>query len=295
MPVRRLLAVLLIALCGCSGDKPKVPVYGRVAVRGCPVRGGVIAFTPDRERGCRGDTIRAQLSRDGQFQIASGGLPPGWYRVTLASLDVPLAVRYRDPDLAGLFREVLAGRENHLVIELEDGKKISWRDGFAALLMLLLMGGLIYWKVYASDDKSGPSPALTAVTSTPTGPTVDQVVPPPPPPPSPGYRCLQTAWPVLGSKAATRLGKVMINSSWPSTVMTMGVLHEPIHSAFSCPGFFSPESPPGSFFCQTVSPVLLFTAIRKVRSPGPKLSTHRSPCNMGDAALPQMCACLLRP
>jgi outer membrane biosynthesis protein TonB len=49
--------------------------------------------------------------------------------------------------------------------------------------MLLLMGGLIYWKLGGSDDKPAPPP-ITIASSAPAGPTVDQVVPPPPPPPT---------------------------------------------------------------------------------------------------------------
>jgi hypothetical protein len=50
--------------------------------------------------------------------------------------------------------------------------------------MLLLMGGLVVWKLHGSDDKSEPTPAPAAsVAQEPTA-AVDQVVPPPPPPPS---------------------------------------------------------------------------------------------------------------
>lgn len=47
--------------------------------------------------------------------------------------------------------------------------------------MLLMMGGLIYWKVGGSSDKASPAPSAT-VASGPTEPTVDQIVPAPPPP-----------------------------------------------------------------------------------------------------------------
>src|SRR5262249_24085297 len=83
---------------------------------------------------------------------------------------------------------------------------------------------------------------------------------------------VQYDWPVLGSNPHTRFGKLITSSSRPSTEITSGVLHEPIHSL--C---FSPNFPPGSSTCQTVSPVRLLRAIRKVRSPGPKLNMHSSP------------------
>src|SRR6266542_3030078 len=63
----------------------------------------------------------------------------------------------------------------------------------------------------------------------------------------------------------------MMSSSRPFTRAMIGVLHEPTQFGFS-PGFSSPELPPGSFACQTVWPVALLAAIRKVRSPGPKFA-----------------------
>jgi hypothetical protein len=52
----------------------------------------------------------------------------------------------------------------------------------AVIVMLLLMGGLIYWKLGGSEEKPAPPPVT--ITSAPTGPTVDQIVPAPPPPPT---------------------------------------------------------------------------------------------------------------
>ena len=118
--MRSLGAVLLVVLMGCSGAAaPRVPVFGRVTMRGYPLRSGAIAFTPDRQRGGEGPTSRADLTYDGRFILPSGGLTPGWYRITVASLDVALPVRLRDPETAGITREVVAGRENSLLIELD--------------------------------------------------------------------------------------------------------------------------------------------------------------------------------
>ncbi len=51
----------------------------------------------------------------------------------------------------------------------------------AALLMLLLMGGLVYVKLSGSDEpKPEPAPPRSA-----PKPVIDQVIPPPPPPPEP--------------------------------------------------------------------------------------------------------------
>src|SRR5436190_20169709 len=117
MSARRLIAILFVALAGCSGgESPRVPVYGRVTIRGWPLRSGAITFTPDRQHGGQGPTSRVDLAGDGRFMLPSGGLPAGWYRVTVASLEVPLPVRLRDPDLANIVREVKAGRENSFEI-----------------------------------------------------------------------------------------------------------------------------------------------------------------------------------
>lgn len=119
MPPRWSLLVLTLAL-GCAGEAPRVPVTGRVTFHGYPVPGGVIAFTPDRERGQSGPAGHARLAPDGSFQLPDGGLPPGWYRVTIASLDVSLPSRYRDPDLANLSREIKSAGGNRVDVMLDD-------------------------------------------------------------------------------------------------------------------------------------------------------------------------------
>jgi hypothetical protein len=120
MAARRLVTLLLLcASLGCSGEKPRVPVYGRVTLRGYPVRGGVIAFTPDRERGFSGQAASADVGPDGRFRVGNGGLAPGWYRLTVASYDGAVPTRFQDPELANLQREVVAGRENSWDVELQ--------------------------------------------------------------------------------------------------------------------------------------------------------------------------------
>lgn len=122
MSARRLVAILLIALAGCSGggEAPRAPVYGRVTLRGWPLKSGAVTFTPDRQQGSQGPTARVDLTADGRFIVPSGGLPAGFYRLTVASLEVPLPVRLRDPDLANIVREVKAGHNNIFEIELEE-------------------------------------------------------------------------------------------------------------------------------------------------------------------------------
>ena len=121
MFARRLLSIMCLCLLGCAGgEQPRVAVAGRVTYRGYGVRGGVIAFTPDKERGSQGLDGKANLTSDGSFTMPDGGLPPGWYRITIASLEVGLPARYRDPELGNLAREVTAGNANRFDIVLED-------------------------------------------------------------------------------------------------------------------------------------------------------------------------------
>jgi hypothetical protein len=118
---RRLLALICVLVLGCSGgEKPRVPVSGRVLFKGYAVRSGKIAFVPDKERGTQGSIANANLSADGSFRLGDGGLPPGFYRLTIASLEMSLPGKYRDPDLCNLVREVVAGKENTFDIILDD-------------------------------------------------------------------------------------------------------------------------------------------------------------------------------
>jgi len=118
---RRRLAIFFVFTIGCAGgEQPRVPVVGRVIYKGFGVGGGVVAFTPDKEHGGTGPDNKANLATDGSFTLPEGGLPPGWYRITVASLDVCLPARYRDPELGNLVREVTAGKDNRFDIILED-------------------------------------------------------------------------------------------------------------------------------------------------------------------------------
>src|SRR5688572_2657875 len=50
-----------------------------------------------------------------------------------------------------------------------------------AILMLLLTGALVIWKVGGSEEKPAPAPVTVAQSPAETVP--DQIIPPPPPPP----------------------------------------------------------------------------------------------------------------
>jgi hypothetical protein len=133
--VRALIAIgAVTAVFGCSPDAPPAAtatVRGSVTFQGRPLAGGLVVFAPDREKGNAGKPARATIAPDGTFALAVEGVnavAPGWYRVALA--DPPgvfhegaglprFPTALRRPDRSGLAREVVAGRENVFVFEVE--------------------------------------------------------------------------------------------------------------------------------------------------------------------------------
>jgi hypothetical protein len=122
---------------GCGPPKPiGVPVHGKVTYKGSPVPRGTIVFTPDASRGHQGSLARGDIGPDGSYSLrtdAGYGALPGWYKVTVMAVEmspkpagelyaVPrslLPVKYRDPELAGLEREIKAGSENCIDFNLD--------------------------------------------------------------------------------------------------------------------------------------------------------------------------------
>ena len=133
MVVRSLTILILLSVCGCGPSSvPAGGVRGRVLVGGQPLSGGIVVFTPDETRGNSGPLGSATVERDGWFAIpASAGLNAGWHRVSLAGpTDVSwrLADELRNPELSGHEREIKAGGENIVDIEIgidDDGKATS--------------------------------------------------------------------------------------------------------------------------------------------------------------------------
>ncbi len=124
-------ALLLLVLAGCSKPTPvaPAPVRGQVLFQGRPLAGGLVVFTPDRERGPSAKPFAAKLDADGRYELApappvapnapsgvSQGVPPGWYAVAFADAPQPgvagFPAELRRPDLSGVLREVVAGRDN---------------------------------------------------------------------------------------------------------------------------------------------------------------------------------------
>jgi hypothetical protein len=125
--MKRALLALVLTLLGSTGctrpSEPLTAVRGRVTVRGEPLRGGVIVFVPDSERGTSGPLSYAEVRYDGSYMLGtdgSAGAHSGWHRVTVSSYDNGgISPRYRQPDLSGLAVEVRPGRENLLDFDLD--------------------------------------------------------------------------------------------------------------------------------------------------------------------------------
>jgi hypothetical protein len=129
--------LMLLPALGCGPGSPSlVVVTGRITYRGVPVRTGCVVFTPDPQRGGSGPHARADIQPDGSYQLRTGeaaGAAPGWHRITVAAVEmnaprpgdaygVPrplLPGKYADPEMSGLSREVAAGRENRIDLDLE--------------------------------------------------------------------------------------------------------------------------------------------------------------------------------
>ena len=132
------LCAIVLACTGC-GDRQKpsdLVVRGQILYRGEPLSGGTIVFSPNVERGSNGPLALATLQADGSFTLlGEEGKPiqPGWYRIAVApkagTVDMPTAERpypglpakYRNPSRSGLEREIKAGTENIICLDLDDG------------------------------------------------------------------------------------------------------------------------------------------------------------------------------
>jgi hypothetical protein len=141
MPTTRWLLALALTggAVGCQeGNKPLLPVTGKVAYRGYPVPGGTIVFTPDARRGQSGPLAVGKINADGTYSLRTGesfGAVAGFYRVTVAAVTaggdplpgqlyhIPVSLvpeKYRDPERSGLSCEVKGERANAIDFNLTD-------------------------------------------------------------------------------------------------------------------------------------------------------------------------------
>jgi hypothetical protein len=128
---RTMATVGLVVILGCGGDDPGLaPVSGRVFYQGSPLPGGSIVFTPNPDKGGRGQVAQAEIQGDGTFTLRTGaaeGAATGWHRVTVVSIrmentistpenfaDVQslIPTRYAAPDLSGQEGLVKPGQAN---------------------------------------------------------------------------------------------------------------------------------------------------------------------------------------
>lgn len=120
------LFTLLMSSCGQPVPDPISTVHGTVTFQGQPLAGGLIVFTPDRERSTATRTLAAEIDEEGYYQLTVEGMAivtPGWYQISIADtaslytspdniLRFPPALRR--PDRSGLEREIIAGHDNVL-------------------------------------------------------------------------------------------------------------------------------------------------------------------------------------
>jgi hypothetical protein len=116
---------------GCENATPTLtPVSGKVSYQNQPLQRGALVFVPDPDRGNNGPLAQGAIQRDGRYTIQTAGQPgamPGWYRVTVISIEETgqnpqrrasspprslVPEKYRDPRLSDLVCEVKPGEEN---------------------------------------------------------------------------------------------------------------------------------------------------------------------------------------
>jgi hypothetical protein len=112
---------LAFTLLGC-GDVKEGYVRGQVRFRGQPVGNGLIVFAPNEEKGTVGKLAMSELGPDGSYQLSVEGRPvvsPGWYRVSVVSMQMPLPGKYRDPVRSNIQCEIVPHRENICDLNLD--------------------------------------------------------------------------------------------------------------------------------------------------------------------------------
>lgn len=125
----RLLPLLVFIFAGCQSKSTTAnTVEGTVTFFGRPLAGGLVVFTPDREKGSTGKPFTAEILANGHFAMPATHLPPGWYRVSIS--DPPswyaaegFPASLRRPDHSGLCREILANRDHRFDFHIDALRK----------------------------------------------------------------------------------------------------------------------------------------------------------------------------
>jgi len=90
-----ILSSLLLAA-GCSKAKKSVPVSGNISVEGKPLPSGVVTFSPDESKGNTEKGAPVGTVTDGRYEV-KGGVPLGWYKVTVNTMMPPPATDTMSP------------------------------------------------------------------------------------------------------------------------------------------------------------------------------------------------------
>ena len=121
---------LFLALAGCNGGSPQVPVFpaeGKILFDGKPPAGAQVIFHPVGKAGSEVVRPTGQVDSTGKFTLttyaANDGAPEGDYQVTvewwIAKNDNPavnqLPARYRQTQTSGLQAKITPG-ENQLPV-----------------------------------------------------------------------------------------------------------------------------------------------------------------------------------
>lgn len=115
--MNRITTILTFLIVSGCGTKPQAPatVEGTVHFLGRPLAGGMVVFTPDRDRGTTGKPIAAEVLADGRYELPSDKLSAGWYRVSISdppAFQSGFPATLRRPDRSGLSREIHPGRDH---------------------------------------------------------------------------------------------------------------------------------------------------------------------------------------
>ncbi len=118
------LAVALVAGCGDKSSLGSLhDVKGKVTIDGTPMTAGSVRFVPDKAKGNQaGHEPVGVIGSDGSYSLSTAGktgAPAGWYKVTVASGDIPesskpfaaksaLNPRYNSPEFTDLNVEVVS-------------------------------------------------------------------------------------------------------------------------------------------------------------------------------------------